>query len=80
MRTGTIKPDTPTVSASKRLTLHHLRRAAPIHDGGFSHAVSADDRNKTICGESGPDVTDQTWVSAPAPRCQRCIERLSSMP
>ena len=29
MRTGAIKPDTPTVSASKRLTLHHLRRAAP---------------------------------------------------
>jgi hypothetical protein len=30
MRTGTIKPDTQAASATKRLTLRHLRRAAPV--------------------------------------------------
>ena len=41
MRIGTIKPDSPAVSAAKRLTLHHLRRAAPILDCCIATAPSS---------------------------------------
>jgi len=54
MRIGTIKPDTRAVSASKRLTLHHLRRATPIRDSivrslkehGFQRFVALIDREQ----------------------------------
>ena len=40
MRIGTIKPDTPAVSAAKRLKLHHLRRAAPFSFGHMAMSVN----------------------------------------
>ena len=57
MRIGTIKPDTPAVSAAKRLTLHHLRRAAPNFEGPVNHG--SDTRIWIICKGARDGRRDQ---------------------
>lgn len=44
-------------------------------DGGLSHAVDRAEPNKSLCGKPSPfirDDIDDSWATAPFPRCQRC--------